>query len=202
MDFAEKLVNEGIHVLAVKDMAGLLKPEAATMLIGALRTKFPDVPIHVHSHDTAGIAVASMIACAAAGADIVDVAIDSMSGMTSQPSMGAVCSALEQTGLGTGISYENIQQLNVYWSQVRQLYSCFDANVKASDSSVFQHEMPGGQYTNLLFQAQSLGLGSQWTAVKRAYIEANQLCGDIVKVTPSSKAIRPFPVLFRPGKAP
>jgi len=133
-----------------------------------------------------------MIACAAAGADVVDVAIDAMSGMTSQPAMGAVCAALEQTQLGTGISYEAIQALNLYWTQLRVLYSCFDANVKASDSSVFTHQMPGGQYTNLLFQSQQLGLGTQWLAVKTAYAEANDLCGDIIKVTPSSKVVGDF----------
>ena len=192
VDFARQLVNEGIHVLCIKDMAGLLKPAAATMLVGALRKEFPDVPIHVHSHDTAGISAASMIACAAAGADVVDVAIDAMSGMTSQPAMGAVCAALEQTQLGTGISYEAIQALNLYWTQLRVLYSCFDANVKASDSSVFTHQRPGGQYTNLLFQSQQLGLGTQWLAVKTAYAEANDLCGDIIKVTPSSKVVGDF----------
>ncbi|KAI5481431.1 pyruvate carboxylase [Pseudohyphozyma bogoriensis] len=189
LDFAEELVQCGIHVLAIKDMAGLLKPKAATMLVGALRKKYPDIPIHIHSHDTAGIAVSSMLACAAAGADVVDVAIDSMSGMTSQPCMGAVCSALEQVDLGTGISYENIQALNLYWANVRTLYSCFDANMKSSDSGVFEHEMPGGQYTNLMFQSQQLGLTGQWKAVVKAYIDANILCGDIVKVTPSSKVV-------------
>ncbi|KAJ6522012.1 hypothetical protein B0H10DRAFT_1865102, partial [Mycena sp. CBHHK59/15] len=200
LDFVDQLVKEGIHVLGVKDMAGLLKPEAAKILIGAIRKKHPDLPIHVHSHDTAGIAAASMIACAAAGADVVDVAIDSeltvvcvgMSGLTSQPSMGAVCMALEQTSLGTGIRFEDIQALNIYWSQVRMLYTCFEANVRASDSSVFDHEMPGGQYTNLMFQASQLGLGTQWTVIKQKYIEANDLCGNIIKVTPSSKVVGDF----------
>ncbi|GAA5925807.1 hypothetical protein JCM10213_008889 [Rhodosporidiobolus nylandii] len=192
LDFAQQLVDEGIHVLCIKDMAGLLKPESATLLVGSLRKKFPDIPIHVHSHDTAGIAVSSMLACAAAGADVVDVAIDSMSGMTSQPSMGAVCSALEQSNLGTGISYENIQALNLYWSNVRQLYQCFEANVRASDSGVFEHQMPGGQYTNLMFQSQQLGLSGQWKQVVKSYIDANELCGDIVKVTPSSKVVGDF----------
>ncbi|KDQ19172.1 hypothetical protein BOTBODRAFT_28656 [Botryobasidium botryosum FD-172 SS1] len=192
LDFVGQLVAEGIHVLGVKDMAGLLKPAAATLLIGAIRKKYPHLPIHVHSHDTAGIAVSSMLAAAAAGADVVDVAIDSMSGVTSQPSMGAVVSALEQTGLGTGIRYEDIQALNLYWSQVRMLYSCFEANVRASDSSVFDHEMPGGQYTNLMFQAAQLGLGTQWSVIKQKYIEANELCGNIVKVTPSSKVVGDF----------
>ncbi|OAX41381.1 pyruvate carboxylase [Rhizopogon vinicolor AM-OR11-026] len=192
LDFVDQLVQEGVHILGVKDMAGLLKPEAAKLLIGAIREKYPDIPIHVHSHDTAGIAAASMLAAAAAGADIVDVAIDSMSGLTSQPSMGAVCMALEQTRLGTGIRYADIQALNLYWSQVRMLYSCFEANVRASDSSVFDHEMPGGQYTNLMFQASQLGLGTQWTQIKQKYIEANELCGNIVKVTPSSKVVGDF----------
>ncbi|KAF8159757.1 pyruvate carboxylase [Crassisporium funariophilum] len=192
LDFVDQLVKEGIHVLGVKDMAGLLKPEAARILIGAIRKAHPDLPIHVHSHDTAGIAAASMLACAAAGADVVDVAIDSMSGLTSQPSMGAVCMALEQTQLGTGIRYEDIQALNLYWSQVRMLYGCFEANVRASDSSVFDHEMPGGQYTNLMFQASQLGLGTQWTVIKQKYIEANELCGNIIKVTPSSKVVGDF----------
>ncbi|KAK7449718.1 pyruvate carboxylase [Stygiomarasmius scandens] len=192
LDFVDQLVKEGIHVLGVKDMAGLLKPQAATMLIGAIRQRYPDLPIHVHSHDTAGIAAASMLAAAAAGADVVDVAIDSMSGLTSQPSMGAVCTALEQTKLGTGIRYEDIQALNLYWSQVRMLYQCFEANVRASDSSVFDHEMPGGQYTNLMFQASQLGLGTQWSIIKQKYIEANELCGNIIKVTPSSKVVGDF----------
>ncbi|CEL61825.1 pyruvate carboxylase subunit A [Rhizoctonia solani AG-1 IB] len=192
LDFVDQLVNEGIHILCIKDMAGLLKPQAATLLVGAIRKKYPDLPIHVHSHDTAGISTASMIAAAAAGADIVDVAIDSMSGLTSQPSMGAVCAALEQTHLGTGIRYDDIQALNQYWSQIRLLYSCFEANVRASDSSVFEHEMPGGQYTNLMFQASQLGLGSQWAEIKKRYAEANELCGDVIKVTPSSKVVGDF----------
>ncbi|KIO29923.1 hypothetical protein M407DRAFT_242436 [Tulasnella calospora MUT 4182] len=192
MGFVDQLVAEGIHVLGIKDMAGLLKPHAATMLIGAIRKKYPDLPIHVHSHDTAGIAVSSMLAAAAAGADVVDVAIDSMSGLTSQPAMGAITAALEQNNLGTGIRYEDIQALNLYWTQVRMMYSCFEANVRASDSSVFEHEMPGGQYTNLMFQASQLGLGTQWSEIKKKYIEANKLCGDIIKVTPSSKVVGDF----------
>ncbi|KZV85709.1 pyruvate carboxylase [Exidia glandulosa HHB12029] len=192
LDFVDQLVEEGIHVLGIKDMAGLLTPAAATMLIGAIRKKYPELPIHVHSHDTAGISAASMIAAAAAGADVVDVAIDSLSGITSQAPMGAVCMALEQTGMGTGIRYQDIQALNLYWSQVRLLYSCFEAPVRASDSSVYGHEMPGGQYTNLMFQASQLGLGQQWDEIKRKYIEANELCGDIIKVTPSSKVVGDF----------
>lgn len=192
LDLVGQLVDLGIHILGIKDMAGLLKPKAATLLIGSIREKFPDLPIHVHTHDTAGTGVASMIAAAQAGADVVDVAIDSMSGMTSQPSMGAVVAALDQTPLSTGIQFEDIHSLNQYWEQVRLLYSCFDPGVKSGDSGIYETEMPGGQYTNLLFQAQSLGLGKQWSQVKRAYKEANILCGDIVKVTPSSKVVGDF----------
>ncbi|KAL1926277.1 hypothetical protein VTP01DRAFT_5974 [Rhizomucor pusillus] len=189
VNLTQELVNEGIHILGIKDMAGLLKPEAAKLLIGTIRQKFPDLPIHVHTHDTAGTGVASMMAAAAAGADVVDAAIDSMSGMTSQPAMGAIVAGLEQTNLGTGIRMEDIQAINAYWEQCRMLYSCFEANVKAADSGVYLHEMPGGQYTNLMFQAQQLGLGSEWIKIKKAYAEANILCGDIVKVTPSSKVV-------------
>ncbi|KAG0323343.1 pyruvate carboxylase [Dissophora globulifera] len=189
LKFVQELVDEGIHVLAIKDMAGLLKPAAATILVGAIRKRFPDLPIHVHTHDTAGTGVASMLAAAAAGADVIDLAVDIMSGVTSQPSMGAVVAALEHTELGTGIRQEDVVALNSYWEQARLLYSGFEANVRAADSGVYQHEMPGGQYTNLMFQAQQLGLGTQWNEIKKAYIEANQLCGDIVKVTPSSKVV-------------
>ncbi|KAI8388513.1 pyruvate carboxylase [Radiomyces spectabilis] len=189
MKLTQELVDEGIHILGIKDMAGLLKPNAAKKLIGAIRQKFPDLPIHVHTHDTAGTGVASMMAAAEAGADVVDVAIDSMSGMTSQPAMGALVAGLEQTNLGTGIRMEDIQAINSYWEQCRLLYSCFEANVKSADSGVYDHEMPGGQYTNLMFQAQQLGLGTQWKQIKKAYQEANALCGDLVKVTPSSKVV-------------
>ncbi|TFY72302.1 hypothetical protein EVG20_g701 [Dentipellis fragilis] len=173
LDFVEQLVKEGIHVLGIKDMAGLLKPHAAKLLVGSIREKYPDLPIHVHSHDTAGISAASMIAAAAAGADVVDVAIDSMSGLTSQPPMGRRLHGSGADGPWHG-------------------HSCFEANVRASDSSVFAHEMPGGQYTNLMFQASQLGLGTQWTEIKKKYIEANDLCGNIIKVTPSSKVVGDF----------
>ncbi|KAJ1936963.1 pyruvate carboxylase, partial [Kickxella alabastrina] len=187
LDLVDELVALDIHILGIKDMAGLLKPRAARMLIGAIRARHPNLPIHVHTHDTAGAGVAAMIACAEAGADIIDLAIDSMSGVTSQPCMGAFVSALEGSEYSTGITTEAIQSLNSYWEQTRLLYASFDPGVKASDTSVYIHEMPGGQYTNLLFQAQSLGLGSRWNDVKSAYAEANRICGDLVKVTPSSK---------------
>ncbi|CAG8657539.1 9633_t:CDS:10 [Cetraspora pellucida] len=179
LNFTQELVNEGIHVLGIKDMAGLLKPEAAEILIGSIRKRWPDLPIHVHTHDTAGTGVASMLAAAKAG----------MSGLTSQPSMGAFVSALEHSELGTGIRLEDVHALNEYWEQARKLYSCFESGVLSGDSSVYEHEMPGGQYTNLMFQASQLGLGKQWKEIKKAYAEANYLCGDIIKVTPSSKVV-------------
>ncbi|EGF82335.1 hypothetical protein BATDEDRAFT_9370 [Batrachochytrium dendrobatidis JAM81] len=192
LDLTDKLVKAGIHILAIKDMAGLLKPKSATLLISSIRKKYPNLVIHVHTHDTAGTGVASMLAAAEAGADVVDAAVDSMSGVTSQPSMGAIIGALRGTDLDPGIPLENVQAINSYWEQIRMLYSCFDPNIKSGDSSVYLHEMPGGQYTNLLFQSHQLGLGEQWQQVKDAYIVANRLCGDIVKVTPSSKVVGDF----------
>ncbi|TPX30589.1 pyruvate carboxylase [Synchytrium microbalum] len=192
MDLVEKLVNAGIHILGIKDMAGLLTPKAATLLVGSIRKKYQDLVIHVHTHDTVGTGVATYIACIEAGADIVDCAVDSMSGMTSQPSMGAIVATYQNTPQDTGISFDAVQTMNQYWVQVRRLYQCFDPKLLSGDSSVLVHQMPGGQYTNLLFQAQSLGLGKEWEEIKKAYVTANLLCGDIVKVTPSSKVVGDF----------
>jgi len=189
MELARQLVDAQIHVLAIKDMAGLLKPEAAKVLISALRREFPSLPIHVHTHDTAGTGVASMLACAAAGADAVDGAIDSMSGMTSQPSMGALVAALKDGHLTTGIEMHDLTALIEYWESVRFSYSAFESGQKSGSAEVYTHEMPGGQYTNLQFQSTSLGLADDWSKVKVAYAAANRLLGDIVKVTPSSKVV-------------
>jgi len=187
LDFARQLNELGIHVLNIKDMAGLLKPQAATMLISALRREFPDLPIHVHTHDTAGTGVASMLACAHSGADAVDVATDAMSGTTSQPSMGAVVCALKNTELDTGIDMNKVNMVNDYWEATRALYAPFESGQKSGCADVYDHEMPGGQYTNLLFQSQQLGLTGRWPAIKKAYAASNRLLGDIIKVTPSSK---------------
>eukprot|EP00607_Mallomonas_marina_P006361 CAMPEP_0182425242 /NCGR_PEP_ID=MMETSP1167-20130531/11595_1 /TAXON_ID=2988 /ORGANISM="Mallomonas Sp, Strain CCMP3275" /LENGTH=1188 /DNA_ID=CAMNT_0024605739 /DNA_START=92 /DNA_END=3658 /DNA_ORIENTATION=+ len=189
LNFARELVHLGAHVIAVKDMAGLLKPQAARMLITALRAEFPDVPIHVHTHDTAGTGVASMLACAHAGADVVDVAIDAMSGLTSQPSMGAVVGALKGGDLDTGMSFDHMSAINDYWEETRGVYAPFESGQKSGSADVYVHEMPGGQYTNLLFQSQQLGLSGRWPAIKKAYASANRLLGDIIKVTPSSKVV-------------
>jgi len=189
LQLARELVACNIHVLCIKDMAGLLKPAAATQLITALRREFPSLPIHVHTHDTAGTGVASMLAAAAAGADAVDAAIDSMSGMTSQPSLGAIACALQHSELDTGLTMHQLSPLIEYWESTRFSYSSFESGQKSGSAEVYTHEMPGGQYTNLQFQSTSLGLADQWSAVKKAYASANRLLGDIVKVTPSSKVV-------------
>ncbi|XP_071961975.1 pyruvate carboxylase, mitochondrial-like [Antedon mediterranea] len=191
MDLATELVAMGTHILCIKDMAGLLKPKSATLLVKSLRDKFPDMPIHIHTHDTAGAGVAAMLASAQAGADVVDVAVDSMSGLTSQPSMGAVVSALENTELDTKIPLDKVFDYSSYWEVTRQLYAPFECctTLKSGNADIYKNEIPGGQYTNLQFQAFSLGLGSQFTEVKKAYVEANQLLGDLIKVTPSSKVV-------------
>jgi pyruvate carboxylase len=178
-----------VHVLAVKDMAGLLKPRAATQLIEALRRDFPHVPIHVHTHDTAGTGVASMLACAAAGADVVDAATDAMAGLTSQPALGAIVGALRGSDRDTGLDPAALEEINAYWEQARGLYAPFESGLKSGSADVYVHEMPGGQYTNLRFQAAELGLASRWGAIKRAYAAANRLLGDLIKVTPSSKVV-------------
>ncbi|XP_045187264.2 pyruvate carboxylase 1-like isoform X3 [Mercenaria mercenaria] len=191
VNLASELVKAGTHVLAIKDMAGILKPKAATLLVGTLREKFPDMPIHVHTHDTAGAGVASMLAAYEAGADVVDVACDSMSGMTSQPSMGAVVAALEKTDSDTGILLDDVSAYSAYWEQARNLYAPFECAVtmKSGNADTYRNEIPGGQYTNIQFQAFSLGLADQFEEVKKMYVEANKLLGDIPKVTPSSKVV-------------
>ncbi|XP_017836752.2 pyruvate carboxylase, mitochondrial-like [Drosophila busckii] len=190
-NLADELVKAGTHVLCIKDMAGLLKPEASKLLISAIRDKHPDVPIHVHTHDTSGAGVASMLACAQAGADIVDVAVDSMSGMTSQPSMGAIVASLQGTPLDTKFVLSDVSEYSAYWEQTRTLYAPFECTttMKSGNADVYTNEIPGGQYTNLQFQAFSLGLGSEFEEVKKAYREANILLGDLIKVTPSSKVV-------------
>eukprot|EP00761_Pharyngomonas_kirbyi_P011415 gb/GECH01011440.1/.p1 GENE.gb/GECH01011440.1/~~gb/GECH01011440.1/.p1 ORF type:complete len:1197 (+),score=375.79 gb/GECH01011440.1/:1-3591(+) len=191
MKLVRKLVDSGMNILAIKDMAGLLKPRAAKMLISALREEFPNLPIHVHTHDTSGAGVASMLAAAEAGADVTDAAVDSMSGMTSQPSMGAIVAALQGTELDTDLDLEPLSKLSTYWEQARDMYAPFECTttMKSGSADVYMNEIPGGQYTNLQFQAFSLGLKERWPEIKDAYIAANRLLGDIVKVTPSSKVV-------------
>ncbi len=185
---AKELERMGTHILCIKDMAGLLKPLAARKLVKALRDEI-GVPIHFHTHDTAGMQAASYLMAAEAGASIVDCAVSSMSGMTSQPNMNAIVAALKNTPRDTRLSEESLQQYSDYWEGVRRYYAPFEESMLAPTASVYQHEMPGGQYTNLRVQAKSLGLENRWPDIAKAYADVNRLFGDIVKVTPSSKVV-------------
>lgn len=188
MSVVDQIVAMGTHFLGIKDMAGTLKPKAASLLVGSIRAKYPDLPIHVHTHDSAGTGVASMDAAAKAGADVVDAASNAMSGMTSQPSISALIASFEGE-TKHGLVESHVRELDNYWAQMRLLYSCFEADLKGPDPEVYQHEIPGGQLTNLIFQAQQLGLGEKWLLTKENYKVANRLLGDVVKVTPTSKVV-------------
>lgn len=188
VDLARQLEAAGCQILAIKDMAGLLKPAAAAALVKALRD-VTDLPLHLHTHDTSGAAAATLLAAIDAGVDAVDCAIDSMSGTTSQPCLGSVVEALRHTERDSGLDGAAIRQLSFYWEAVRSQYVAFESDLKSGASEVYLHEMPGGQFTNLREQARSLGLDSRWHEVASAYAQANLLFGDIVKVTPSSKVV-------------
>ncbi|KAM9915063.1 hypothetical protein OXX69_000030 [Metschnikowia pulcherrima] len=188
LSVVDQIVAMGTHFLGIKDMAGTMKPKAASLLVGAIRAKYPDLPIHVHTHDSAGTGVASMDAAAKAGADVVDAASNAMSGMTSQPSISALIASFEGD-VKHGLDENLVRELDNYWAQMRLLYSCFEADLKGPDPEVYQHEIPGGQLTNLIFQAQQLGLGAKWLLTKENYKVANRLLGDVVKVTPTSKVV-------------
>ena len=185
---ARELERMGAHTLAIKDMAGLCKPYAAHAIVKALRDEI-DLPIHFHTHDTSGIQGASVLRAADAGVDIVDAAMASMSGMTSQPCLNSLTAALRNTSRDSGLDQDSLDELSDYWAAVRELYYPFEEGLKAPAADIYRHEMPGGQFTNLRQQAKSLGLEARWGDVCDAYAEANQVLGDIVKVTPSSKVV-------------
>ncbi|OWY08861.1 pyruvate carboxylase, partial [Thioclava sp. F34-6] len=185
---AKELEAAGAHILGLKDMAGLLKPAAARKLIAALKEEV-DIPIHFHTHDTSGIAGATILAAADAGVDAVDAAMDAFSGGTSQPCLGSIVEALAHTERDTGLDIHAIRMMSNYWEAVRHQYAAFESGLEAPASEVYLHEMPGGQFTNLKAQARSLGLEERWHEVAQAYADANQIFGDIVKVTPSSKVV-------------
>lgn len=189
MAITDKLIEFGSHVLAIKSMSGVMKPAAGRALVHAIRAKYPEIPIHMHTHDTNGTGVATMLACADEGADIVDTAIDSLSGSTSQPAMSAMIAAFENTKASTGMSLDQVRVIDAYWAQLRLMYAGFDAELRSPDPTVYTHEIPGGQYSNLMFQARQNGLGNQWAETQRAYTDANRLMGDIIKATPTSKAV-------------
>ena len=185
---ARELERMGAHVLAVKDMAGLLRPYAAEKLVHALRQEV-GIPIHLHTHDTSGINAATILKASDAGVHVADAAIASMSGQTSQPNLNSIVSALEHTDRESGLDLEALNHLADYWEAIRAIYSPFDTSPKGGTAEVYVHEMPGGQFTNLKEQAQALGLGDRWPEVARTYAEVNAAFGDIVKVTPSSKVV-------------
>src|SRR4249919_477343 len=176
------------HVIGINDMAGLLKPYAATKLIKALR-EATDLPIHFHTHDTSGINAASVLKAADAGVHIADGAISSMSGQTSQPNLNSIVAALDNTKRDTAVDLDALNQCADYWEVVREYYAPFDTGPKSGTAEVYLHEMPGGQYTNLKEQAEAMGLGARWHEIARTYAEVNLAFGDIVKVTPSSKVV-------------
>jgi pyruvate carboxylase len=188
LKLAKELEQMGAHVLAIKDMAGLCKPAAAQALVKALKEEI-GLPIHFHTHDTSGIAASSVLSATEAGVDIVDLAIASMSGSTSQPNLNSVVAALQFTKRDTGLDLAALDEFSDYWEQVRTYYAPFDTAPKAGSAEVYLHEMPGGQFTNLKEQAAAMGLAQRWPEIARTYAEVNQLFGDIVKVTPSSKVV-------------
>lgn len=188
LDLARELENAGAHILCIKDMGGLMKPAAASELFKALREE-SSLPVHFHTHDTSGISAATVLAAVDAGVDAIDAAMDSLSGNTSQPCLGSIVAAMRGTPRDTGLSRETIEQISFYWESVRNQYAAFESDLKGPASEVYLHEMPGGQFTNLKEQARSMGLDSRWHEVARAYSDVNQMFGDIVKVTPSSKVV-------------
>ncbi|HLI16461.1 MAG TPA: pyruvate carboxylase [Acidimicrobiales bacterium] len=185
---AERLVGCGVHVLCVKDMAGLLRAPAAAILIRALRERF-DQPVHLHTHDTAGGQLATYLAAVEAGVDAIDGAIAPLSGMTSQPSLAAIVAATDHTERASGISLDALLDLEPYWEAVRLLYRPFESGLPAPTGRVYRHEIPGGQLSNLRQQAIALGLGDRFEVVEDLYAKANDILGDIVKVTPTSKVV-------------
>jgi pyruvate carboxylase len=188
VDLAKQLEKLGAHILAIKDMAGLCKPQAARLLVKTLKQEI-GIPIHFHTHDTAGIQAGSIFEAAQEKLDIADGAMAAMSGGTSQPNLNAIVESLRFTDRDTGLDGQKLAALSDYWQAVREFYLPFDSNLLPATADLYSHEMPGGQYTNLYQQARALGLADRWQEVCRAYAQANQLLGDIVKVTPSSKAV-------------
>src|SRR3954468_18432334 len=191
-----ELKAAGTHILGIKDMAGLCQPNAAYTLIKALKDEL-QIPVHFHTQDTSGIAAASVLAAVAAGCDVVDAAIDAMSGFTSQPNLGSIAEALRYSARDPGIDHGSVRAISMYWEQVRKNYLAFESDMRAGASEVYVHAMPGGQYTNLKEQARSVGLDdSRWPEVSQAYADVNQMFGNIVKVTPSSKVVGDMAILM------
>ena len=185
---AKELEHRGAHMLAIKDMSGLLKPYAAKKLVSTLKQEI-GIPIHLHTHDTTGNQVAALLMAAEAGVDVVDAACAPLAGLTSQPSLDALVAALQGTERDTGLDLRRVQELSNYWADVRLRYESFDHGLKTSTTDIYRYEIPGGQYTNLRPQVESLGLGNRFEEVKEMYKTVNDMLGDPVKVTPSSKVV-------------
>ncbi|MFH1987970.1 MAG: biotin/lipoyl-containing protein, partial [Pseudomonadota bacterium] len=182
------LEKAGAHIIGIKDMAGVCKPRAITALVKALKDEV-GLPLHFHTHDTSGIAAASVLAAVEAGCDAVDGALDALSGLTSQPNLGSIAAALKGSERDPQIDLGQLQSLSHYWEGVRHYYVPFEPEIRSGTSDVYNHEMPGGQYTNLREQARAMGLEHRWPEISKAYAEVNRLFGDIVKVTPTSKVV-------------
>ncbi|MTI69519.1 MAG: pyruvate carboxylase [Firmicutes bacterium] len=188
VNMAKQIEKTGAHILGIKDMSALLKPHAAYKLIKALKNEI-SIPIHLHTHDTSGNGVATILMASEAGVDIVDTAINSMSGLTSQPALNSIVAALNNTSRETGFETNKIQKISDYWRAVRPVYEEFESDLKSATAEIYKYELPGGQYSNLKPQVESFGLGHRFNEVKNMYKEVNLMLGDIIKVTPSSKVV-------------
>ena len=185
---AKELENRGAHILGIKDMSGLLRPMAAKKLVTALKDEI-SIPIHLHTHDTSGNGIATLVMAAEAGVDIADAAFNSMAGLTSQPGLNSLVAATENSDRDTGIDTEGLQKISEYWADVRPVYNSFESGLSSSTAEIYRLEIPGGQYSNLKPQVESFGIGHKFNAVKEMYVDVNQMLGDIIKVTPSSKVV-------------
>ena len=185
---AKELEKRGAHILGIKDMSGLLKPTAASKLVGSLKQEI-GIPVHLHTHDTSGNGVATVLMAAQAGVDIVDAAFNSMSGLTSQPALNSIVASLQHSDRDTGLDADGLQKISEYWKDVRPVYKDFESELQTASAEIYKYEIPGGQYSNLQAQVESFGLGHKLKEVKDMYKAVNQMLGDIVKVTPSSKVV-------------
>src|SRR5690606_33197366 len=188
LQLGKQLEDAGAHILAIKDMAGLLKPYAAQVLVEALRDTVK-LPIHLHTHDTSGVQSATYLKAIEAGVDVVDVALGSMSGLTSQPNFNSMVETMRFQERHREFDQKSLNRHSNYWETVREYYYPFESGLKAGTAEVYHHEIPGGQYSNLRPQANALGLGDKWELIKDTFADVNQLFGDLVKVTPSSKVV-------------
>ena len=195
LSIARELQAAGVHILAIKDMAGICRPRAVATLVKALKEE-TGLPVHFHTHDTSGIAAASVLAAVEAGCDAVDGALDAMSGLTSQPNLSSIAAALAHSERDPGLSQHALHAASTYFEGVRRFYAPFESDIRSGTADVYRHEMPGGQYTNLREQARGMGLAHRWTEVSQAYADVNRLFGDIVKVTPTSKVVGDMAIMM------